>query len=57
MTSLRILHDISHYNLILRSRDWHTDILDLGVSWYLVSADSPEQTESKAHDSWCGMVM
>ncbi len=43
--------------LICRFRKWHKDILDPGVSWYLVDADSPEQTEFKAHKDWCHVIM
>lgn len=32
-------------------------VLDPGVSWYLVDADSQEQTEFKTHDQWCKVIM
>jgi hypothetical protein len=56
MTSLRLLHNITHCTLILRSRNWHKDVLDPGVSWSLIAADSPEQTEFKTHHSWYCLV-
>lgn len=57
MTTLRLLHNITHCTLILRSRDWHKDVLDPGVSWSLLAADSPEQTEFKTYDVWSRLVM
>ena len=56
MTSLPLLHGISHYALILRARKWHMNALDPGVSWYLVAADSPEQPEFKTYASWCQLT-
>jgi hypothetical protein len=32
------------------------DVLDPGVSWYLVAADSPGQTEFKTYASWCQLA-
>jgi hypothetical protein len=31
--------------------------VDPGVSWYLVDADSQQQTEFKAHKDWCHVIM
>ena len=56
MTTLVRLHNIDNLHLILRSRDWHTDVLDPGVSWWMLPVESPEQTEFNTHESWCRQV-
>ena len=56
MSTLVRLHNINNMHLILRSRDWHKDVLDPGVSWWMVPVESPEQTEFKTHESWCHQV-
>lgn len=56
-TSLRLLPQVSNIALIFQKQEqaYHIDILDPGVSWYLLEQDSPEQTEFSASE-WCELM-
>ena len=56
MLTLALLHNLETMHLILRARDWHKDILNPGIAWWMVPVESPEQTEFKTHESWCRQV-
>jgi hypothetical protein len=55
---LRTSNEIKNFIFICRFRKYYyKDVLDPGVSWYLVDADSTEQTEFRAHKNWCRVIM
>jgi hypothetical protein len=55
-TTLRLLPSVSNFYFVMRSRDWHEDVLVPGQSWTLLPVEDPAQTEFKTHETWCHKV-
>jgi hypothetical protein len=56
MESLRVLPTISTRVFIFKVRNWHKDVVDPGVSWYLLPVNSPGQTQFEQHGHWYSRV-